>query len=734
MEGVSPQAAAIDSIFNNPELKEIFYRQHGDCNCYVYCAGDALWIMGEWPDGARITFRAVYAPHDKIVIKTTTKKKNQAIFQLQTEAAAYMVTLDLYDNGQSCFRCKTSVTPKAPLNFRYWPRDIVPLKAAGSKGFPEGEVYVSQSGPRTGILYFGIKEPNSGTVLYLQNLSSLGNYCEQTKTSLSNTVGGSWPDIGFILPSSDQEPLKAGKTYTISDTFVIMDGKIPADETAMSIQFMDLLAAIYLHLPKPNTQYHHWPEILEKTWHDLEHSAGSWCQVNGHAFLNAYVCDYKTPPEIMVQLCVLLPLLDYQQWSRRDMQITKDLLKVIPDFYDEKLKTLVRWLPAARDRLDKSEEHKKPLVMDSWYLHHPLMNLVRLIKAGKYQDREDILFTSLDFAIKVAHHFNYKWPVFYNMETLEVIKAETTPGKGGEKDVAGIYAKVMLLAWELTQKEEYLEEAKTACLSLQGKGFEFFYQANNTAFAAFTALKIFTITKEQVYLDISYLSLANIFQHLWLWNCSYGHAKDYPTFFAVFPLRDAPYTAVYEETECFASFSDYLALSEDISIPSSIRLLLAEFIRYYINRAPYYYPPMLPENAISKNTKTGEVAAKLWIPVEDLQDGWSESGTVGQEVYGAGLAFALVPRHYYVVPGESLLIYIDYPATGFHVKEKTASFRLQGHKKGSCHMRVMPIKKRTTLPRIRVTDGKTEIPGITCDNGHQEYTLKGNQQISISWK
>ncbi|HWV68316.1 MAG TPA: hypothetical protein VN105_20800, partial [Chitinophaga sp.] len=390
--------------------------------------------------------------------------------------------------------------------------------------------------------------------------------------------------------------------------------------------------------------------------------------------------------------------------------------------------------PAASDRLDKSEEHKRPMVMDSWYLHHPLMNLIRLIKNGKYQDKENILFTSLDFAIKVAHHFNYKWPVFYNMETLEVIKAETTPGKGGEKDVAGIYSSVMLQAWELTQKKEYLEEAKTACLSLQGEGFELFYQANNTAFTASAALKLFTITKEEVYLNISYLCLANMFKNMWLWNCNYGHAKDYPTFFAVFPLRDAPYTAVYEETECFASFVDYLSLSEDISIPVSIRLLLAEFIRYYINRAPYYYPPMLPENTISKNTKTGEVAGKLWIPIEDLQDGWSESGTVGQEVYGAGLAFAVVPRHYHVVPGESLLIYVDYPVTGFHTKGKTVAFRLPGHKKGMCHMRIMAIKKRTTLPRIKVTDGKAEIPGTLCDNGHQEFTLKGNQQISISWK
>ncbi|WP_142687712.1 hypothetical protein [Chitinophaga polysaccharea] len=733
MEGISPQAAAIDGIFNNPELKEIFYQQLGNSNCYVYCVGDALWVMTEWPEGARITFRAVYAPHDKIEIKSTTKKRNQAIFQLDTLAATYQVTLDLYHNGYPCFRCRTTVTPKAALAFHYWPRDIMPLNSAGSSGFPEGDIYASQNGPRTGMIYFGIKAPHSGAVLYLQNLSALGNYCGQTKTSLSNTVGGTWPDIGFMLPSSDKQFLKTGKTYTISDAFIVMDAKIPANETEMSIQFMDLLAEIYLRLPKPNTQYHHWPEIAEKAWYDLEHSAGSWCQVNGHAFLNAYVCDYKTPPELMVQMAVLLPLTEYQKWNKREMKIINDLINIIPDFYDNKLNTFVRWLPAAAHRLDKSEEHKHPLVMDSWYLHHPLLNLIRLVKQG-HKGIMDKLSHSLDFAIRVAHHFNYKWPVFYNMETLEVIKAETEPGKGGEKDVPGIYAKTMLLAWEVTQKEEYLEEAKRACLSLQGEGFELFYQANNTAFSAFTALKLFTLTKNEVYLNISYLCLANMFKHVWLWNCNYGFAVNYSTFFAMFPLRDAPYTAVYEETECFASFSDYLLLAEDISIPASIRLLLAEFIRYYINRANYYYPPMLPDDCIAKNTKTGEVAKELWLPIEDLQDGWAESGTVGQEVYGAGLPFTLVPHHYYTIPGESLLVYIDYPTAGFSTRGKTATFRLLGHKKGACHMRIMPIKKRKELPRITVTNGRDALNATVYDNGHLEFKLKGNQQIVISWK
>jgi hypothetical protein len=42
----------------------------------------------------------------------------------------------------------------------------------------------------------------------------------------------------------------------------------------------------------------------------------------------------------------------------------------------------MRWLPAAADKLEGEEEQKEPMTMDSWYLHHPLLNLSRLALKG----------------------------------------------------------------------------------------------------------------------------------------------------------------------------------------------------------------------------------------------------------------------------------------------------------------------------------------------------------------
>jgi len=334
----------------------------------------------------------------------------------------------------------------------------------------------------------------------------------------------------------------------------------------------------------------------------------------------------------------------------------------------------------------------------------------------------------------VARHFKYEWPVFYNMDTLEVIKAETQEGKGGEKDVAGLYALVMLHAWQLTKENKYLLEAKKAAKTLQGKGFELFYQANNTAFSANAMLWLYKETKDQLYLELAYLCIANIFKNFQLWECNYGYAKNYATFFAMFPLNDAPYTAAYEEQEVFAAMHNFLLYAEDEEILPSLNLLIPEFIRYILDRAAYYYPPNLPQDMLSDEVTKGQVDKKLWIAIEDIHDGWEKSGAVGQEVYGAGVAFGIVPRHYYQVPGEDFLIYLDYPTASFVKKGKQVSFKVKGDPRLTCRMIV--VKQQAEIPSLQVyfNGDKEATKGKKIKNGDLEYVAHGADEIKISWK
>jgi hypothetical protein len=731
MNALSPWAKAVKDIFKKQDLPVIFQRDLPDYELKVHLLNNALWIAID-AKGTQFIFRAAYAPNDELQTRKVIKHDNGVVIHLKAGIGQFTVDLEFPEADKPMLRYTTSLIAAEPLLVPFWPRDLVVTATVGKDAMPEGTIHISQVGTRSGLQYISIDKPKSGSILYFQNLTALNEYAQATETSLGNVVGGTWPEVGFALPPTKDKPIPADKKLVISDAFIALDPENPVDEMAASKQFLNLLADVYLQLPKPATEFHAWTDIVNKGLEDLQNSHGCWSHGAGQDYLNAYVADYATPPELMVQLAVLLPLTDYYDWCKTELPAIKKIQNGLDAFYNKDLGTVVRFLPALADELDGSEEQLKPNVMDSWYLHHPLLNLGRLAIRGDKQGKK-LFLNSLDFTIKVARHFNYEWPVFYNMDTLEVIKAETQQGKGGEKDVAGLYALVMLHAWELTKENKYLLEAKKAAKTLQGKSFELFYQANNTAFSANAMLWLYKETKDNVYLDLAYLCLANIFKNFQLWECNYGYAKDYATFFAMFPLNDAPYTAAYEEQEVFAAMHNFLLYAEDEELLPSANLLIPEFIRYILNRAAYYYPPNLPKEMLSEEVTKGQVDQKLWIAIEDIHDGWEKSGAVGQEVYGAGVAFGIVPRHYYQVSGEDFLIYLDYPTASFAKRGEQVTFRVKGDNRLACRMVI--VKQQAELPElsVRCKSIKTAMEGKKV-KGSLEYVIHGNDEIQVSWK
>jgi hypothetical protein len=733
MNGISPWAASAASELIELE-HALFEHSIGPFIFKVYLSSDSIWIAAKLHDGGNIAFRPVFSPGPSLEVSRHRINDAGIDIWLSSDAGIFETSIKFEPGDQPVLRYTTSLKPLNDLFVPFWPRDVLAIAKNGNPESTSGKIHASQWGTRSGFIYLSMTKPKSASLLYLQNLTALNEYCQQTETSLGDSVGGNWPEMGFALPAANEKPLKAGKKVIINDAFVAITNTSPETEPEMIRIYLDLLARTYLQIPLPETNYKPWPDVLDKGLKDLTDNPGCWTQVGGHKYLNAYVSDYQTPPEIMVQLAVLLPLLDYVEWSKRELEIMKTIKEGLPAFYDEKIGTVTRWLPAAEDKLQGEEEQKQPGVMDSWYLHHPLLNLSRLALKGD-KVCEKLFLDSLNYAIKVARHFNYQWPVFYKMDTLDVIKEETAEGMGGEKDVAGIYAHVMLQAWELTKEKRYLSEAEKAAKTLEGKGFQIFYQANNTAFSSGALLRLYKITKNELYLDLSYMCLASIFRNTQLWDCNYGYGKNFPTFFALFPLNDAPYTAAYEEQEVFCALHDYLKHAEGIDILPSVRLLIAEYIRFLVDRAIYYYPTMLPKDMLEEKPKTGEVDPNLWIALEDLQDGWLKSGTVGQEVYGAGNAFGILPRHFLQVPGEDFLLYVDYPTSGFNARKgQNIHFSVLGDERLTCRMMIVKTGKNK-LPKFKVNISGTKeaLMAKAVKDGNIEFTINGNQQINISW-
>lgn len=461
--GVSPWADHLANELKGPRNSILSEERASSNEIQVVRTDDSLVIHVSQAGGATLAFRAAYTPAADFEVDDSNASGAALEYKLNSSLGIYRVVIHLSGaDGIAGLHYTTYFTPIEDYRIPFWPKDVLALGESGALAAElHARVHVVQQGLRSGLVFVSTAKPENGSMLYFQNLTSLSDYCADTRTSLADTVDGRWPEFGFALPIADEQPMRGCKEYIVADAFVAFADDAPADQFEAAKQFMDMLAYIYLLLPKPAVIFHDYPDIAAKTLPGLANHKGCWTHHNGHNYLNAYVCDYKTPPEIMVQFAVLLPLKEYEEWQGKTIPMIAELEAGLTAFYDEDIGTVQRWLPAAEHQLTGEEEHKKPLIMDSWYLHHPLLNLSRMALGGN-EIAKDLFLRSLDYAIKVAHRFDYKWPVFYKMDTLEVVKAETKPGAGGEKDVGGIYAHVMMQAWELTRDEKYVAEAQRA--------------------------------------------------------------------------------------------------------------------------------------------------------------------------------------------------------------------------------------------------------------------------------
>jgi hypothetical protein len=420
-------AWAVQAVGELPTLKTIVLNQNKDFNLEARLGKHALWLIYHWPNGIKSAFSTFYSAVGELIQNEMRHEKGKTFFTLSSVEATYEVEIIQPSTEEPLLKWTTTLISKVPLLIPFSPKDIINF-TSDWQPLATGQVYTHQVGSRSGILFYGLSKPATGSVFYFQNLSSLNTYFEDTETAGSDLVGGNWPEIGFSLPSTATQPLTPNQPYIISDAIVSFSTDTLKTDRDVCEHYLTQLAKIYPAIKKEEPSYHNWLDIVTKGLTGLANHSGCWTFADGHHYLNAYVSDYDTPPEIMVQLAVLLPLIEYKEWSGdKSNEMIEKLKAGLPAFYKKDMGTIVRWLPKLEKQLDHSEEQKKPNVMDSWYLYHPLMNLARLAKKGD-NDAMDLLMKSIDFAINVAKTFDYQWPVFYQMETLKVIKAETAEG------------------------------------------------------------------------------------------------------------------------------------------------------------------------------------------------------------------------------------------------------------------------------------------------------------------
>ena len=728
--GVTPETLALRAELQAGSLKRraVFALDGMDCEICESC--DSLWAIVRRPDRGGLALRLVHVAGGIGKVRRLRPRKGEAL-RLVVDSLIGRHLVVLRTDGLDLLRLRATVTltPSSPLITTWRPRDLYPLDANDDPTRVEGTLEAVQRGVNSGLVYLHLTDPAFGSVLYFQNLTALNDYYRLTGTTPDGVVGGDWPELGYRMPvttgnDATPAPLPAGRAVTLSDAIVVLRDSCPMDERDSARRFVQMLGAVYTALDQPPVEFRDWIGRAEDTLRDLATAPEATIRHYGHRYAHPYTASEY--PDSMVQMALIAPMHDYAGWRGAPIALQRDFEAGLSKFFDPELGTLRRYLPNVGKDKDKD-------AVDSWYLYHPLMNLGRLALAGNARARE-LFVKSLGFAIKAAHHFRYAWPIQYEVTDFTVITAVAGADGRGQTDVGGLYAWVMLQAYELTGDDLYLREAQAAINAAEGMRFHLNYQANLTAWGAAACLRLWRITNRETYRLQSYVYLASFFHNAAIWESEIAHAADYKNFLGVTCLQDAPYMAIYECFDSFAAFECYLRDSGPELEPAA-RMLISEYCKYALDRAWFYYPDALPPDALAGEQRNGHIDRALSFPLEDLYVDGKPAGQVGQEIYGAGAAMVFASRSFHRLDDAPFLLFCDHfvmarERTGDH----EVSLRLDGGETCPALLSLMRLSRRK-LPRvtIRTATGKT-IAGRRRGRDRVDYHVPANGRIILAWR
>ncbi|MFD2781835.1 hypothetical protein ACFS32_12790 [Novosphingobium pokkalii] len=581
----------------------------------------------------------------------------------------------------------------------------------------------------TGLLYFTLDRPQMGAVLYVQNLSSLNPYFNATGSKPENAVRCDWPELGYsppLDPETDQAVLRQGQTLVLYDTILAVRAYPQRDEGDSAWQFLDMIGAIYPWLAPPQAEFRNWPARADATVEDLLHAPEARIEHFGHTYFHPYTASEY--PDVMVQLAIASAVDDWARWQGLRHPLVRAILAGLEGFHDRSLGTLRRYLPNVG-------KDKNPNAVDSWYLYHPMLNLANLALAG-HQDARALFLATIDYGIRAARHFSYRWPILYDIRDFSVIQAVAEADQRGQTDVGGIYAWVMLQAFELTLDRRYVDEAMRAIDAAKGMRFELNYQANLTAWGAAACIRLWRITERKDYLKQSYVYLASFFHNSQIWQSEIGLSRHWRNFLGVTCLQDAPYMAAYECFDSFAAFERYLDYGGPDLIPS-VRLLLSEYCRHALDRAWFYYPDALPEDGVADHgIRNGYIKHDLNFPLEDLYPDGQKAGQVGQEIYGCGAAMIYATRAFRRIPGVPFLLWCDVFVRALHqIDAHTLTLRIDGPAGSQARLALVPehggTLTATLAPRLITADGQA-MP-FTAQGNRLEARLPADAALVLRW-
>jgi hypothetical protein len=703
----------------------------GDLGVEICAGADSIWAIVRRAGGGGIALRAAYVPSGGCKASTMpTQGGDILVVGVESPIGTHRIRFSTSEADLHRMRMQVSLTPRAPLLVPFLPRDLYVLDENDDPTGARGNVEAAQRGINAGVLYFRLDEPKFGGVLYFQNLTSMNEYYKATHTKPDAAVGGEWPELGYLPPTPPQSgtpptnPLPAGKAVVVSDAILVFRDWAADNEIEMARQFLQMLGTAYKALKLPQIDYRDWVWRAERTVADLDEAPQATVRHYGQRYVMPY--PEGEYPDVMVQMSVLAALHDYGKWLGEPLPIEAELRRGLNRFYDAKLGTIRRYLPNVGK--DKDAD-----AVDSWYLYHPLLNLARLALDGDGTAKR-LLMKSIDYGIKAARHFDYAWPIMYDIRDFSIKTKARNDDRFGQTDVGGIYAYLMLQVYELTEDELYLHEARKAIDAAAGMRFDLEYQANLTAWGAAACMRLWRITNERRYADQSYVYLASFFHNCEIWESQIDLAVHYRNFLGATCLHDAPYMAIYECFDAFTAFEYYLADSGP-DLEPAVRMLVGEYCKYALDRAWFYYPDTLPREILATEHQSGKICPALSFPLEDLYGDGQAPGQVGQEIYGCGAAMIFATRSHHRIEGAPFRLFCNIFVRAIERTGHCAlTLQLDGGETCIADLSLIRLKRRK-LGRIALsTAGGDQIRPHRSAADRIDYRVPASGRLILTWE
>ena len=298
-----------------------------------------------------------------------------------------------------------------------------------------------------------------------------------------HTDGTQRMGVGLLADQATGDVLPAGE---VRFTYWLMQRSMPAllTEQEAVARWMEALLPIFeerLAWPKCSST---WKDFAAGTVANLQNKAETEVEADGHTGLSAYVKQssqlWKPPAnnfELMTLADVLWPSLLYARLhpSAAYQDECKKLLDDLPDFYHS-------------DTHSISNDFNRPPKerADSWY---PFENgLIKYPMIGALARLEQVKRNFLDAfatAQKMAHEYDYLFPIYYTVSDLK------PQGAGTNYAIGGLYAWAALIANQLTKDQAYRDEARTAIRALcTVPSDRLFHEPQELAYGALAAAEL----------------------------------------------------------------------------------------------------------------------------------------------------------------------------------------------------------------------------------------------------